>query len=158
MKTTVLALLVTLVPMVGVADKVEKPAAARVGVVSLQRVIAESAEGRAAEQQLQELGKKMAGQVAARQKELQQPDAGGTPATRQAELQRLFQQSQVEFANAQRQAQAELRTKLSPVLANVAAAHGVDVILNADNTLVWAAPGVDLTADLLTRLNAAAPK
>jgi len=154
MKPLVLALLVTLGPMLGeAADTSPK----RVGTMSLQRVISESAAGRAANQQLQALAQKMSSDVAAKEKELQAaPPKPGE--NRQAELQKLVQQSQAEFANAQRQAQTDLREKVGPIVASVAAAHGFEMVLNTDSAVVWAAPSLDVTNDVLTRLGATPPK
>src|SRR5689334_17025421 len=116
---------------------VEKAVAQKAVVISLQRIATESSDGRAASQRLQALLQKMTLELAAKQKELAQPTG--------PEFQRLAQQSQVDYANAQRQAQSDLRAKLAPIVAEIAAQRGVDVILNAD-TLVWAAPRLDVTA------------
>jgi Skp family chaperone for outer membrane proteins len=123
-----------------------------VATISLQRIVAESADGRAANEQLQALAKKMSGDLAAKQKEFQQTPPN-TGENRQAELQRLAQQSQTEYANTQRELQTALRTKMNPLVASVAAAHGVDLVLNSDVAVVWAAPALDVTNDVLARLN-----
>ena len=122
----------------------ERAALQKTIVVSIQRVITDSAEGRAASQRLQALLQKMTTDLAAKQKELAEPTG--------PEFQRLAQQSQVDYANAQRQAQADIRTKLVPIVAEIAAQHGVDVILNSD-TLVWAAPRLDVTAEVIAKLD-----
>jgi Skp family chaperone for outer membrane proteins len=114
--------------------------------LSLQRIATEAAEARAANQRLQALAKKMAADLTAKQKELAQPTG--------PEFQRLAKQSQTEFANTQRQVQADLRAKVSPIIAAIAAERGADIVLNAD-TLVWAAPRLDVTAEVISKLDAA---
>jgi Skp family chaperone for outer membrane proteins len=154
MKTAILSLIVALGPLVGT---VQDTNGKRIATLSVQRLISESAAGRAANQQLQALAQKMSTDVSAKQKELQgAPSAGGD--NRQAELQRFVQQSQAEYANAQRQLQNEFREKLNPIVASVAASHGVDLVLNGDTAVVWAAPSLDLTSAVLARLGAAPPK
>jgi Skp family chaperone for outer membrane proteins len=150
-RTTLVLGVLALLPVLGELPKpspamtpAERAALQKTIVVSLQRVATESAEGHAASQRLQALLQKMTGELAAKQKELAQPTG--------PEFQRLAQQSQVDYANAQRQAQSDLRAKLAPIVAEIAAQRGVDVILNAD-TLVWAAPRLDVTAEVIAKLD-----
>ncbi|HET9832423.1 MAG TPA: OmpH family outer membrane protein [Vicinamibacterales bacterium] len=151
MKTALVLGVLALLPVLGELPKPspamtpsERAALQKTIVVSIQRVITDSAEGRAASQRLQALLQKMTTDLAAKQKELAEPTG--------PEFQRLAQQSQVDYANAQRQAQADIRTKLVPIVAEIAAQHGVDVILNSD-TLVWAAPRLDVTAEVIAKLD-----
>ena len=122
----------------------ERAALQKTIVVSLQRLASESADGRAAAQRLQALLQRMTLDLAAKQKELAQPTG--------PEFQRLAQQSQLDYANAQRQAQADLRAKVAPIVADIAAQRGVDVVLNAD-TVVWAATRLDVTNEVLSKLD-----
>ena len=124
---------------------VEPATASRTVVMSLQRVAAESIEGRAANQRLQTLAQKIQADLAAKQKEQPPP----TP----QELQRFAQQSQSEFQAIQRQAQAELRTRVNSIVAEIAAGRGVDVVLNADG-IVWSASRLDVTNEVITKLDA----
>jgi len=149
-KSTLLAIALGIAP---IAADVDPGLRSRTATISLQKIAAESAEGRAANQQLQALAKKMAGDLQEKQRELQQGQ--GTAESRQAEMQRLVQQSQVDFTNAQRQAQTELRGKLAPIVSEVATQRQVDVVLNADVAVVWSAPRMDITAEVLSRLNGA---
>lgn len=150
MKTMLVLGLLTLLPVLGdlqgpATAAAEKSASQRTVTVSLQRIASESIDGRAANQRLQALAQKMAADLAAKQKEL--APSGGQ------DLQRLAQQSQLDFANTQRQVQSELRSKLNPIVAEIAAQRGADVVLNAD-TLVWASPRLDITHDVLSKLDA----
>lgn len=123
---------------------VEKAVAQKAVVISLQRIATESSDGRAASQRLQALLQKMTLELAAKQKELAQPTG--------PEFQRLAQQSQLDYANAQRQAQAELRAKVAPIVADVATQHGADMVLNAD-AVVWTATRLDVTTEVIAKLD-----
>lgn len=153
MKTTLVVGLLASLPFLGNLQKVpassgtvDKSIPAHSIVVSLQRISAESAEGRAANQHLQALAQKINAELTSKQKELSQPNS--------PEFQRLAQQSQAEFVNAQRQAQTELRAKLNPIVSEIAAQHGADIVLNGD-TLVWAAGRLDVTGEVIAKLDAA---
>jgi Skp family chaperone for outer membrane proteins len=122
----------------------ERAALPKTIVVSLQRVGSESVDGRAAAQRLQALLQKMTLDLAAKQKQLPQPTG--------PEFQRLAQQSQLDYANAQRQEQTDLRAKMAPIVADIAAQRGIDVILNSD-TVVWAATRVDVTNEVIAKLD-----
>ena len=73
---------------------------------------------------------------------------------RRAELQQLTTQAQTDFQATQARLNAEIRSQLAPILADIAKRSGVDVVLNAD-TIAWAAPGADTTNEVVQRLNAA---
>ncbi len=155
MKTGIVVGLLALLAVAGslVTSSASGPAAdktppARSLVMSLQRIAAESTEGRAANQRLQALARKMAGELAAKQKEFAQPTG--------PEFQRLAQQSQAEFASTQREVQSELRAKVNIIAADIAAQHGADLVLNADS-LVWSAGRLDITNEVLARLDAQPP-
>ena len=151
MKTTLVVGLLAALPLLGDFQKqpasgaVNQAAPVRTVVVSLNRVSIESAEGRAANQRLQAVAQKLQADLAAKQKELPQPNA--------TELQRLAQQTQAEFVNAQRQAQTDWRAKLNPVVSEIATQHGADVVLNGD-TLVWSAGRLDVTDEVIAKLDA----
>ena len=148
--------------------------ASPIAYVSAQKILTESTQAKAAEKRLEGLRQTKAQQIAAKQKaldatRLQLANAGGifSASTRtrlkaqesqqQSELQKLMQDSQNEVQTLQRQLQAELRQEFTAIMTEVAGPRGVQIVLNADTALVWAAPGtVDLTAQVLERLNAAA--
>jgi len=150
-KTTLVLGLLALMPALGdvaLQTTPDKDPPQREIVVSVQRLSTESIEGRAANQRLLALAQKMSADLVAKQKELAQP-AG-------PEYQRLAQQSQADFASAQRQAQADMRARVNPIIADVAAEHGADVVLNAE-TIVWASKRLDVTNEVLSKLDAGAP-
>jgi Skp family chaperone for outer membrane proteins len=138
--------------------------------VSLQRIVAQSNTGKRATQQLEALRDERARELVAKQKELQgvaQQLAKGDalPAAdrqrltedenrRRTELQQMTAKAQSEFQSAQQRLQNEVRAQLSPILADIANRYGVDIVMNSDTAVAWAAPGTDATNEVLQRLNA----
>lgn len=137
--------------------------------VSLQRLAAQSNAGKRANQQLETLRQERGRDLQAKQKELEdvvrqlaknglaQADRerlSQDESRRRAELQQLTAQAQTDFQTTQSRLNTEIRSQLTPILADIAKRSGVDVVLNAD-TLAWAAPGTDATNEVLQRLNAA---
>ena len=138
-------------------------------VVSLQRVATQSNLGKRANQQLEALRQERGRDLQAKQKELEDvvrqlakdplPPAdrerlSQDESRRRAELQQLTTQAQTDFQATQARLNAEIRSRLEPILADIAKRSGVDVVLNAD-TIAWAAPGADATNEVVQRLNAA---
>ncbi len=70
----------------------------------------------------------------------------------QAEMQRVTQDADAEVTELQQSLQVDLDSKLGPALASVAAARGIDFILNSAG-LVWANPALDLTEFVIDDLN-----
>lgn len=138
-------------------------------VVSLQRIATESNAGKRANQQLETFRQARARDLQAKQKELEDvvrqlakeslPQAdrerlSQDESRRRAELQQLTAQAQTDFQATQARLNAEIRSQLAPILADIAKRAGVDVVLNAD-TIAWAATGADSTNEVVQRLNAA---
>jgi outer membrane protein len=138
-------------------------------VVSLQRVALQSNFGKRASQQLEALRQERGRDLQAKQKELEDvvrqlvkeslPQAererlSQDESRRRAELQQLTAQAQTDFQSAQTRLNTEIRSQLTPILADIAKRSGVDVVLNAD-TIAWSAPGTDSTNEVVQRLNAA---
>jgi len=152
LKATVAALSLALAPILvpqGQSAPVSGTEPTRAVVVSANRLATESTEGKAVNQRLQLLAQRMAADIKTRES-----DGKTTP----DELQKLRQQSQVDFQNAQRQAQTDLRAKVNPLIGEVAAEHKANLVLNADVAVVWAASPLDITSDVLNKMNAQAPK
>lgn len=137
--------------------------------VSLQRIATESNFGKRANQQLETLRQERGRGLQAKQKELEDvvrqlakdslPQAererlSQDESRRRTEFQQLTAQAQTDFQAMQTRLNTEIRTQLSPILADIAKRSSVDVVLNADN-IAWAAPGTDLTNEVVQRLNAA---
>lgn len=138
-------------------------------IVSLQRIATQSNAGKRANQQLETLRQERGRDLQAKQKELEDvvrqlakdslPQAdrerlSQDESRRRAELQQLTTQAQTEFQTTQTRVNAEVRSQLTPILADIAKRSGVDAIFNAD-TIAWAATGTDMTNEVVQRLNAA---
>ena len=141
-------------------------------IVSLQRIATQSNAGKRANQQLETLRQERARDLQAKQKELEDvvrqlannslPQAdrerlSQDESRRRTELQQLTTQAQTEFQTTQARVNAEVRSQLTPILADIAKRSGVDAIFNSD-TIAWAAAGTDMTNEVVQRLNAAAPQ
>jgi outer membrane protein len=138
-------------------------------VVSLQRITAQSNTGKKAIQQLETMKQDRFRELVAKQKELegvakQLATGSALPAAererlaqdearRRAELQQMASQSNADFQTAQQRLQQELRSQISPILADIAKQRGVDIIMNGD-TVAWASPATDATNEVLQRMNA----
>jgi Skp family chaperone for outer membrane proteins len=67
----------------------------------------------------------------------------------------LTQDSQNEVQTLQRQLQADLRQEFTAIMTEIAGPRAIQIVLNSDAAIVWAAPGtIDLTTQVLDRLNA----
>ena len=76
----------------------------------------------------------------------------------QRDIQRFTEDAQQEVQALQQQLQEEFTRKLKPVIEKVAQEKQVHMVFNAtESGLVWADPGLDLTADVIKALDTAAP-
>jgi outer membrane protein len=146
------------------------PAGSRVAYVSGQRLSSESNEGKAGTIRLQALQQEKAADVRARQQALEavrqqlaRADAGARAALeqdeqqRRAELERAVAQAQVDIQNVQREISADLMTKVRAILEEVVAGTDVEIVLQSDGPVIWAAPSLDLTPVVIERLSAQPP-
>ncbi len=151
------------------------PEGAKVAWVNLQRIASESSEGKVARTKIEALQTKKTTELQDRQKQLKalqdKASQGGTvlsDAARaqlekeaeriQVDLQRASQDAQAEVEELQRELQLEFQKKLLPLIEKVAAEKGVQLVFSlGDSGLVWADLGLDLSADVIKRLDGAAP-
>jgi outer membrane protein len=151
------------------------PEGAKVAFVVLQRIANESAEGKAASARIQGLQQKKAAELADKQKQLQgiqaklEKEASVMSATAQAdlnkqaeklntEIQRFTQDAQQELQDLQQQLQQQFEARVSPVLEEVRKEKGLHFVFNGpDSGLVAADPGLDISADVIKKLDAAKP-
>ncbi len=149
------------------------PADARYAYVDLARIAAESAEGRAANQQLQQLVQQKQQELAGRQQALQtrqqqlQQNASVMSAAAQLaeqqeiqrldlELQRLSQDADAELQQLDQQLQLAFQNRLFPALNQVATSRRLHFILNANTGIfAWADPALDVSADVIQELDRA---
>lgn len=171
-------------PAVPAAQKPEPPAqpaaaprpfpeGAKVAYVVLQRIANESAEGKAATAKIQALQQKKAAELGDRDKQLKalqeklQKEGSVMSATAsadmqkqierlQVDIQRFTQDAQQEIGELQTQLQQAFEQRMTPVLAQVGEEKGLHYIFNGpDSGMVWADPGLDITADVIKKLDSA---
>jgi outer membrane protein len=149
------------------------PEGAKVAFVVLQRIANESADGKSASAQIQGLQQKKANEPADKQKQLQgiqaklEKEGSVMSATAQAdltkqaerlntEIQRFTQDAQQELAELQQQLQQQFEARVTPVLEEVRKEKGLLMIFNGpDSGLVAADPGLDISMDVIKKLDAA---
>ena len=135
--------------------------------VNVQQVAAESAEGKAAAAKIKALQDARVKELNEKNKALQTAqqklESGGSVMSDQAraqlqadierqqrDIQRFPEDAQQDITNATQQAQDEFGRKLQPVIDKVAREKQVDFVFNAaESGLIWAAPGMDMTADII---------
>ncbi|MCC7035278.1 MAG: OmpH family outer membrane protein [Acidobacteria bacterium] len=151
------------------------PEGSKVAYVVLQRIANESAEGKAATTRIQALQQKKAAELNDKNKQLQtaqqklEKEAGVLSVTAagelqkqverlQVEIQRFTQDAQAEVQELQQQLQQEFQVRLEPVLQELGRDKGLHFIFNGpDAGLVWADAALDISADVIKRLDAAKP-
>jgi Skp family chaperone for outer membrane proteins len=149
------------------------PEGAKVAFVDLQAVASGSVEGKAASAKIQDFQKKKQGELAEKQKSLksmqEKLQQGGSVLSDQArlqlekdiekgnrELQFAQQDANAELEQMQNELQADFNRKLGPILDQVAKEKGLHFLLSIrDAGALWAAPGLDLSAEIVKRFDAA---
>lgn len=152
------------------------PEGAKVALVIFQVIASESAEGKAATAEIEALRKKKAAELQDRQKKLQDQQTklqqGGNvmSETARAQLEREIEKMQrdLQFANEDAtaevnqlrdQLQAAFQQKLNPIIEQIATEKGLQVVLAYPEAgIVWAHAGLDLSQEVVKRLDAASTK
>src|SRR5690349_5937032 len=150
------------------------PEGAKIAYVNLQRVAQESSDGQAATKRISALREEKEKDLVARngkfeeaRKRLETSASVLSDAVRstqqkeverlQTDLQRATQDAQKAVEDLQNELQLEFQRKLLPVLNEVSAAKGLHMVFSSlDSGVVWADPGLDITADVVKKLDAAA--
>jgi outer membrane protein len=151
------------------------PEGAKIAFVVLQRIANESADGKTATTRIQALQQKKAAELTDKNKQLQtaqqrlEKEASVLSATASGELQkqvekltveiqRFTQDAQAEVQELQQQLQQEFQVRLEPVLQEIGREKGLHFIFNGpDAGLVWADNALDISADVIKKLDAAKP-
>ena len=151
------------------------PEGAKVAYVVLQRIANESADGRVATTRIQALQQKKAAELNERNKQLtglqQKLEKEGSVMSASAsaelqkqvekltlEVQRFTQDAQAEVQELQQQLQNEFQERLTPVLSQVATEMGLHYVFNGpDAGLVWAEPALDISSEVIKKLDSAKP-
>ncbi|HVQ15922.1 MAG TPA: OmpH family outer membrane protein [Vicinamibacterales bacterium] len=135
--------------------------------VNVQAVAAASVEGRVAAEKIKVLQEQKSRELQERNKALQSDqqklDQGGSVLSdsargqlqanierQQRDLQRFTEDAQQEVQQMAEQVEGEFNRKLTPVIDKVAKQKGVHFVFNAAQSgLIWAEPGMDLTAEVI---------
>jgi outer membrane protein len=152
------------------------PQGARIAYVVLQRIANESADGRVATTRIQALQQKKAAELNEKNKQLtgmqQKLEKEGSVMSASAsadlqksieklnvEVQRFTQDAQAEVQELQQELQQEFQDRLTPVIQAVANEMGLHFVFNGpDAGLVWADAALDISADVIKKLDASSGK
>ena len=152
------------------------PQGAKVAYVVLQRIANESADGRVATTRIQALQQKKAAELTEKNKQLtglqQKLEKEGSVMSAAAsadlqkqieklnvEVQRFTQDAQAEVQELQQELQQEFQQRLEPVLSQVATEMGLQFVFNGpDAGLVWADSALDISAEVIKKLDASSGK
>jgi outer membrane protein len=150
------------------------PEGAKIAYVDLQFIASSSAEGKAATAKIQEYTKKMSAELGEKSKALEALRnkllQGGTVLSDQARSQmekdidkmnRELQYAQTDAQSEQQQLTADLQndfqTSLNPIIDQVAKEKGLHMVLSiSDSGAIWANTGLNISAEVVQRLDAAA--
>jgi outer membrane protein len=151
------------------------PEGTKFAFINIQRVASESGEGKASTSKVQALNQQKVAQLnelnkklQADQQKLQSQASVMNDAARgqlerdierqQKEIQRFTQDAQDEVQNLQQDLQGAFQSKLLPIIQQVVQERGLQILFSQNDAgIVWADPGLDITADVIKRFDAAAP-
>jgi Skp family chaperone for outer membrane proteins len=155
------------------------PEGAKIAYVDIQMIASNSVEGKAASAKIEEWGKKKTAELTEKNKAAQalqtKLQQGGNVLSESAraqsekelqklqrELTALQEDAQQERQDLTNQLQAEFQEKLNPIIEQVATEKNLQVVFSVrDSGIVWAYSGIDLSAEIIKRFDAAtkaAPK
>ena len=171
------ALALGVVPSPALASEQEAqatlPDGATIAWVNVPRIAAESASGQALAAQVQALNEekladlnKMNEALQESQQKLQQGGTVMSDSARaqlereigrmQIDIQRASEDAQVEVQSLQEELQVAFQSDLLPIIAEVSTEKGLQVVLSiTDSGVVWTAPGLDITADVIAQFDVA---
>ena len=147
------------------------PEGAKFAYIDYQYVASTSDEGKSASARIQDLSKKKNDELQSKQKNLQSQQAklqsGGSVMNDQArgqlerEIEKLTRELQFAQEDANKdvteltqQLQGEFAQKIGPIVEAIANEKGLHMVLAAPGNIAWANPGLDISEDVVKRLNA----
>jgi outer membrane protein len=151
------------------------PAGAKYAFVNIQRVAAESAQGKSLSARVQAMNNQKLTELNDKNKALQTSqqklDSGASVLSdtaraqlekdidrQQTEIQRFTDDAQKEVQDLQNELQAEFQQKLGPVIQQIAQEKKLEILFSAlDAGIIWADAGLDLTSEVIRRFDTAAP-
>jgi Skp family chaperone for outer membrane proteins len=149
------------------------PAGVKYAFINIQRIAAESSEGKALAAKVQALNQKKVAELNEKNKQLQgaqqKLETGGSvlnPAAlgqlqkeierMQVDIQRFTEDAQQEVQQLQQELQEEFQRRLSPIVDKVSTEKGLHLLFSAaDAGLVWADLSLDITTDVIREFDAA---
>jgi len=153
------------------------PEGAKYAFINIQRIASESAEGKTSSSRIEALRAKKAAELSeknktveglqAKQRSAVMSEAASAQVQRdidrvQVDIQRMTQDAQAELQDLQNELQLDFQRKIGPVIETLAREKGLQLLFSqSDSGLVWADGGLDLTLEVIRRLDAAsagAPK
>lgn len=153
------------------AQSPDETVSLRIGCIDLSFIATHSTYGKAASARLRERAQQAEAAIATRAKTLEAQQAslgtaGAEPDSAQRERQRAFEKGRLEFERFRQDTQGELtafadelerelRVKLFPVVDTLAKEQGLHFVFTSDSPgLVWVSEAVDLSAEIVKRLDA----
>jgi outer membrane protein len=151
------------------------PAGAKVAFINPQRIFQESTDGKTALARVNALTQKKQTENTAKQKALQDNQtklqSGGSVLSeaargllekeierQQLDLQRFQQDAQAEIQELQNEVQSEFARKVQPLIDQLAKEKGLHMVFNVNDAgFAWVEPGLDLTPELIKKLDAGKP-
>jgi outer membrane protein len=151
------------------------PEGAKIAYVMLPLIAQNSTEGKAASAKIEDLQKKKQAELQDKNKQLQAAQqklsSGGTVLNEgargalekdidrmQREIQFAQQNAQAEVQELTQELQEQFRQKLMPIIETIGKERGLQVIFSGgDAGIIWADPGLDLTQEVIKRLDANKP-
>ena len=151
------------------------PEGAKIAYIDIQAVASNSVEGKAATGKLQELEKKKVAEITEKNKQLEAAktkqqtsstimnDSARLSLEKEVdkltrEVQFLQQEAQSERQALQAELQVDFQRKLNPVLEQIGKEKALHMLVDINNAgAVWVDTGLDLTSEVIKRLDAARP-
>ena len=151
------------------------PTGAKYAFVNIQRVAAESGQGKTLSLRVQALNAQKLTELNDKNKALQASqqklESGASVLSdtaraqlekdidrQQTEIQRFTDDAQKEVQDLQTELQGEFQQKLGPVIQQVAQEKKLEILFSAlDAGIIWADAGLDLTTEVIRRFDVAAP-
>jgi outer membrane protein len=148
------------------------PEGAKYAFVNIQRIASESSDGKASSSRIEALRQRKANELTEKNKMVEALQAKQRSAVMsesasaqvqkdidkaQVDIQRMTQDAQGELQDLQNELQLDFQRKVGPVIEQIAREKGLQLLFSqGDSGLIWADAGLDLTADVIRRLDAAA--
>ena len=132
-------------------------------ILNLQRLMAESIEGKAVLAKLEaartEHLKTLEGKRAEVNQLIQKKAAAASIQRSQVELERMAEDADAQMSELQRALQVDFFKKVEPVASKIAVEDKLGMLFTFPNpNIVWTGPSVDITAKVIQRLNDALKK